>query len=334
MKFLGFLTSSILAGTLAISQGLFLSSKAQVTRKPRPLIVLVDGWLNCCVQTFNGLEDLGELRITSYSRFANGSQSSPTDNDEAFLIEGKHFINNRLDIERPLIFIGHSFGGDSILKLLPRINRRVQFVGVIDPVTTGGWRRDLIKFQVPKTVDYFYNRWQENSPFPNDFKNSGWIYCVAAKCDQDSQNIQRRADSSPYKDKCAWLEITCSTKQRRVGHQTIAYDEFVHEEVRNKIKQSLDTYWNSNGNSLVFNADYYLANNPDLRNSFGDNREKAEFHWIMHGISEGRQGSPRFSTKCYLNRYADLKNAFGTDYTKALRHYIESGIREGRNGAC
>lgn len=249
--------SCILTSILAISQGLFLSSRDEAkAQSNRPYIVLVNGWQNCCAW---GIKDRfppmnAEFRFVPYSNFSQGGNSGNTSDDSAFLRDGANFINNELDKNRPLILIGHSFGGDSVLKLLPRINRRIQFVAVIDPVRTGGLRASLKNLRVPSNVDYFLNRWQENLPFPNDFGTNGSIPCDAKTCDQDSQNIARNADYSPVTTECRWDEVTCpgfvapipfvregkkGRKQVRVSHQDLPKDAFLQKDLGDKIKKQL-----------------------------------------------------------------------------------------------
>jgi pimeloyl-ACP methyl ester carboxylesterase len=165
----------------------------------RPYIVLVNGYQNCCARgILDRLPQINaDIRSVPYSNFSDGGSSGNTSDDSAFLRDGANFINNQLDKNRPLILIGHSFGGDSVLKLLPRINRRIQFVAVIDPVSTGGFRATLSRYRVPENVDYFFNRWQTNVVFPNDFPVSGLIASSARKSDQEEESIARNEDSSP-----------------------------------------------------------------------------------------------------------------------------------------
>jgi pimeloyl-ACP methyl ester carboxylesterase len=362
MKFRNILTKALLASALAISQNLFFVSgsdqaKAQGISRPRPYVVLVNGQDNCCADRMNALVNrLGgsyEFRYVPYSNFRDGGRSSDdwTSVDTQFLRAGADFINNQLDINRPLIIIGHSYGGDSVLKLLPRINRRIQFVAVIDPVGTGGFRRIAQESSVPVNVDYFFNRWQENVMFPVDFSRNGSIRCSAKQCDQDSQNISRGEDGSPRTTECRWDEVTCpgfvapnpligrpgrrGTKQVRIGHADLPTNPYIQRILSDKIQQQMRVFIVSNSSPYVFNADYYLATYGDLRNAFGSDRVRAETHWLNHGILEGRQGSPDFSPKCYLNRYPDLQNGFGsTNYSRALIHYLNNGINERRNGRC
>jgi pimeloyl-ACP methyl ester carboxylesterase len=250
------LSSAFALSTIGTS---FIPRNANAQSSSRPYIVLVNGWQNCCAW---GVKDRfppmnAEFRSVPYSNFSQGGFSGNTSDDSAFLRDGAEFINNKLDRNRPLILIGHSFGGDSVLKLLPRINRQIQFVAVIDPVRTGGFRTSLKNLRVPNNVNYFFNRWQENLPFPNDFKTNGSIPCNAKTCDQDSQNIARNADYSPVTTECRWDEVTCpgfvapipfvrkgkkGRKQVRVGHQDLPKDAFLQKDLGDKIQKRLAAF--------------------------------------------------------------------------------------------
>jgi pimeloyl-ACP methyl ester carboxylesterase len=358
MKISRILFKSLLAGTLAVSQSLFLSSPNQAkaqSSQPVPYIVLVNGYGNCCAW---GIADRfppmdAEFRAVPYSNFSDGGKSNNTSDDSAFLRDGADFIN-KLDSNRPLILIGHSFGGDSILKLLPRIKRRIQFVAVIDPVRTGGFRATLKTLSVPSNVDYFYNRWQENLPFPNDFQINGSIPCNARTCDQDSQNIARNADFSPRKTECRWDEVNCpgyslipprkGRKQVRVSHQDLPRDAFLQKDLGDKLlKQvvslgspsSAEPSFNNIEDLLVFDAKFYLDNYPDLKAAYGTNYQAATQHWLRQGLPvEGRAGSSVFDAKFYLDKYPDLKAAYGTNYQAATQHWLRQGLSaEGRAGS-
>jgi pimeloyl-ACP methyl ester carboxylesterase len=274
MKFRSIFTKALLASALAISQNLFFVSgadqaKAQAQGGLRPYVVLVNGQGNCCADSrmsalISRLGGSYEFRYVPYSNFRNNGQSgggNATDwssVDTQFLRDGADFINNQLDRNRPLIIIGHSYGGDSVLKLLPRINRRIQFVAVIDPVGTGGFRRIAQESSVPGNVEYFFNRWQENVMFPVDFSRNGSIKCNAKQCDQDSQNIARGEDGSPRTTECRWDEITCpgfvapnpfigrkgrkGRKQVRVGHQDLPQDPYIQRIIGDKIRQQVAAF--------------------------------------------------------------------------------------------
>lgn len=252
------LINTFLAAFLAVSQNLFFSTgsnqaKAQGTTKP--YVVFVNGQSNCCAWGMNDLQNRlislygltrNDLRYVPYSNFGDGGQSGGgnqydwTSVDSRFLKDGQNFINNVLDRNRPLILIGHSYGGDSILKLLPRLNRRVQFVAVIDPVARGGWRHPINGYTVPGNVDYFFNRWQENEPWPIDFKVNGSVLCNASQCDQKSQFAHTSVDGKPNRESCKWYE-TCKNKQVRTGHQSLPTDDFIEKVIAEKIEQQIPT---------------------------------------------------------------------------------------------
>ena len=82
----------------------------------------------------------------------------------------------------------------------------------------------------------------------------------------------------------------------------------------------------------VFDAEYYLTANPDIKAAFGDDEEQALIHFVEYGMREGRQGSAEFNVNAYRARYADLSNAYGDDLVSYYMHYINTGKSEGRNG--
>lgn len=86
----------------------------------------------------------------------------------------------------------------------------------------------------------------------------------------------------------------------------------------------------------VFNWKFYLFNNPDLINYFGNNANEtnAKIHWQNSGIHEGRQAASSFHSKQYIANYPDIANAFGVSgYYNATQHYLNSGYYpENRTG--
>ena len=79
----------------------------------------------------------------------------------------------------------------------------------------------------------------------------------------------------------------------------------------------------------VLNPIYYLSANPDLI-AAGYTEGNVDYHWVNHGIYEGRRGASAFDVHFYLREYSDLQQAFGNDYHAATIHWINSGIYEGR----
>jgi len=252
---------------------LFLSNLGAVqAQSNKAFIVFVNGSGDCCAggmgqalaRLQNGVN--ADIWITSYANFRNGSSTRrvpvvnlSVDADALFIKEATQVINS-IPPSRPVVLIGHSYGGDSILKVLPFVTRRVELVAVIDPVGTGGFRKVATSRVVPQNVDYFLNRWQENgltdqNVVPFDSRISGQIRCLATKgCDQDSQNLVRNADGSENRVECRWDEVTCpgfqapvppfrkgrkGTKAKRIEHNPMPQDEYIQHTVVEKLKVAL-----------------------------------------------------------------------------------------------
>jgi glycosyltransferase involved in cell wall biosynthesis len=74
--------------------------------------------------------------------------------------------------------------------------------------------------------------------------------------------------------------------------------------------------------SKLFDADWYLRTNPDVRSSGMD----PCYHYVQHGAKESRQPSPFFDGNWYLKTYTDVAK----EGKNPLFHYLEYGIKEGR----
>lgn len=72
-----------------------------------------------------------------------------------------------------------------------------------------------------------------------------------------------------------------------------------------------------------FDAQFYLANNPDVRDSGID----PLVHFLEHGWKEGRDPSRGFSVINYLQNNPDVRDAG----LNPLMHFLEFGLAEGRN---
>lgn len=73
-----------------------------------------------------------------------------------------------------------------------------------------------------------------------------------------------------------------------------------------------------------FDEAFYRAQNPDL----GADSDVIG-HYCAHGWREGRDPSPRFSTRYYLDTNPDVRKAGANPFF----HYITAGMREGRSAA-
>ena len=83
--------------------------------------------------------------------------------------------------------------------------------------------------------------------------------------------------------------------------------------------------------SAVFDADYYLKNNPDVAKWANNDKDMALQHFINYGMAEGRRGNEAFDVQSYYNEYPDLRAAFGADVARYYEHYATSGKGEGRH---
>lgn len=83
----------------------------------------------------------------------------------------------------------------------------------------------------------------------------------------------------------------------------------------------------------IYNADYYINNNPDVKIACGNDDTLALYHFVVCGIKEGRSGDGKFYPKDYRERYPDLRSIFGTNWINYCIHYMTFGKKEGRSGA-
>jgi hypothetical protein len=125
----------------------------------------------------------------------------------------------------------------------------------------------------------------------------------------------------------------CHVKQmRNMGEDTFATEYGVEFVQHGYEHMPLETAAYEFVAHIPFDLEYYLNNNPDVRDAVGtgDDRDVAAFsHWLDAGISEGRVSAPNFHVQTYLARYQDLRDA-GLDNYGAVLHWMENGIAEGR----
>lgn len=85
--------------------------------------------------------------------------------------------------------------------------------------------------------------------------------------------------------------------------------------------------------SSVYDFDYYLDHNSDIKSVYGNNESAVFEHFLNYGIKEGRRASADFDYNIYRFNYADLAKAFGSDKAAYYRHYAKYGANEGRQAA-
>ena len=191
---------------------------------PRAVVFLINGYTGCCIskRVRKYLEEQQGVRLyvgnwNDLERKRNPGGFNPREVNTS----DEYFVRQMLDViakipeQTPLIIIGHSFGGDAVLQVAKRVKpRRIAFLGVLDPVGRGGLREN-VTWPAPSNVSYFFNRWQQNPPFPSDIVGgqeqmnvvpfdslrSGEIKSEAGKSSQGKQNTEKTSDcKTKYRD--------------------------------------------------------------------------------------------------------------------------------------
>ena len=85
--------------------------------------------------------------------------------------------------------------------------------------------------------------------------------------------------------------------------------------------------------STVYDYNYYVNKYPDLKETYGSDKIGVFFHFLDHGMKEGRQAKVDFNYAIYKENYKDLQQAYGNKTELYYEHYIRSGAREGRNAS-
>ena len=90
------------------------------------------------------------------------------------------------------------------------------------------------------------------------------------------------------------------------------------------------TKYNGVDYSSVYDYNYYIKHNPDVRAAFGMDDVAVLAHFVNYGMSEGRRGNEAFDVNSYRNAYSDLRAAFGMDLRQYYLHYMSAGKSENR----
>jgi len=80
----------------------------------------------------------------------------------------------------------------------------------------------------------------------------------------------------------------------------------------------------------LFNAYYYLLQNPDVARVAANNRAAAKYHWDTYGQYEGRSSSPSYAVRQYKELNGDLVPWYGDNWASYNWHFKQYGINEGR----
>ena len=81
---------------------------------------------------------------------------------------------------------------------------------------------------------------------------------------------------------------------------------------------------------LVFDAQYYYDQNPDLQEAVGADPEALFEHFVTFGTKEGRSGNAEFNLKAYVFNNPDLLLKYKKDWSEYCKHYVTVGKAEGR----
>lgn len=85
--------------------------------------------------------------------------------------------------------------------------------------------------------------------------------------------------------------------------------------------------------SSIYNYQYYIDNNPDVKNAFGGDDVSIFIHFLTCGLNEGRSSCSNFNVYSYRNQNQDLRLVYGWDrLSDYYMHYLNYGRREGRKG--
>ncbi len=82
--------------------------------------------------------------------------------------------------------------------------------------------------------------------------------------------------------------------------------------------------------AAVYDYNYYISHNPDVKRAFGEDDIAVLSHFVNYGMKEGRQAKADFNVTAYRNTYSDLRRAYDSDLQAYYLHYINFGCKEGR----
>lgn len=258
--------TSLLGGAAGLVALMMLSPSAQagtdidwneLNNGSGPVVFLVNGFGGCDPCITRTLHDrLKANGIAVYDFDWNDiyrrTQQDNFNLSDAEFLQQMEGVIKAVPLSRPIVLIGHSFGGDSSLKVAQRTSRNIELLGVLDAVELGGIRTGR---SVRSNVTYFYNRWTSNSSkgIPLNSGTSGSVSCSAGTCDQKEQSYGYRADGSAIRDNCERWEVTCpgynpipvalggsnGTKHRRITHggdNAIYKDQLIQEQLFQRIQ--------------------------------------------------------------------------------------------------
>lgn len=104
---------------------------------------------------------------------------------------------------------------------------------------------------------------------------------------------------------------------------------YIADEV-NKILVGVNYVVDGYDYSIVYDYDYYVANNKDVVDYYGKDEQAVFNHFLKAGMNEGRQAIESFNVRIYKDNYEDLRKAFDKNMPEYYQHYIKYGKKENR----
>ncbi len=223
-----------------------------------PIVFLVNGFGGCApCMTPELKKKLREKKIAVYDLDWNNiyirRRSAYSDlDDRKFIRQMVEEVIPAIAPSRPIILIGHSFGGNALLKLAHQIgSRQITFLAVLDGVNQK-YRRTTEA--VAENIGYFYNRWTKYSSLPGGIpalpipgtgyyigapmnpQDSGEITAVypASYSNQKEQSYRYNADGSPILKYPNQPQIIT-----HAGKNAIYQDAYIQQEMFDIILQIL-----------------------------------------------------------------------------------------------
>ena len=138
-----------------------------------------------------------------------------------------------------------------------------------------------------------------------------------------------------YHGMVPWLDYEQETWIEKACFDVMVYRDR-NKDLSHMSDEELKKHWKEHGikegrpSSTVLDLGFYLNNNPDLKEAFGNDYEKLYNHFITKGYKEYRKSSALFDGRYYTENHPDVASAFKENY---LKHYIETGIYEGRRAS-
>lgn len=166
------------------------------------------------------------------------------------------------------------------------------------------------------------------SAFCERIKNAGYTPMVYASASFYTDHLEGEYLSNAYR---IWSAAYSYPPEH---YNSVKYDFWQFTSSGNGSQYGMESnsvdldYWyngrNITGNdySTVFDANYYYNMYPDLQRAFGHNSAELLYHFINHGMAEGRVACASFDVLSYKQRYPELQKLYGNNFKSYFEHYM------------